>query len=81
MLNHQLAERAWITGDAYTIDYLDREARDYVGDARLGSGALDAPDIAVDVVRRVWRFEPGHDDLVVDDCVLSRCRAVEKVHR
>jgi hypothetical protein len=69
------------TGDAYTIDYLDREARAYVGEARLGPGALEATDPAVDVVRRVWRFEPGHDDVVVDDCVLSRCRAVEKVDR
>jgi hypothetical protein len=68
------------TGDAYTIDYLDREAQAYVGDKPLASGPVDPEDTSVAVVRRVWRFEPGHEDPVVDDCEMSRCRAVEK-HR
>lgn len=71
-------------GDAYTIDYLDREAVAYVGRTPLESGA--APDAeraesAVDVVRRVWHFEPAQQDPVVDDCLMSHCRATPKVTR
>jgi hypothetical protein len=68
-------------GDAYTIEYLDREARAYVGEAPLQPDAREATGAAVDVDRRVWHFEPGHEDPVVDDCLFSRCQAVDNAHR
>ena len=66
-------ERADACGVVTAIDYLDREAREYLD----GHAAADTPGSEpVEVVRRAWRF--GGDAPVIRDCPLLRCRAVRR---
>jgi hypothetical protein len=56
----------------YYIPYLDREAA-----AHVAAHAAKNPDAApVAVIRRIFRLSEEPGDPVIEDCVLSRCRAV-----
>jgi hypothetical protein len=63
-------------GEVTTIEYLDREAREYLAEHE----SPDAPALPgsepIDVVRRTWRF--GGEAPIVRDCPLVRCRAVRR---
>jgi hypothetical protein len=54
----------------YTIDYLDREAVEYVREHRGGGG------VSVRIVRHIWQFDVGRGPARTSDCELLACRAV-----
>lgn len=62
-------------GRYYRIDYVDREAAEYLAD-QATVPARGEPR-RVDVVRRIWRFRgPGEPE--VEDCPVATCRAVRR---
>lgn len=61
-------------GAAYRIDYLDREAREYLAAHASASAAPGSEP--VEVVRRVWQFGGGAP--VIRDCPILRCAAVPR---
>lgn len=60
---------------SWPFDHLPQEDRDRI--ARIDDGPPLDPEgaLEVEIVRRIWRFEPGQDAPRVTDCVLASCRA------
>jgi hypothetical protein len=63
-------------GEVTTIDYLDREAREYLAEHAGPDAPAPPGSEPVEVVRRIWRF--GGEAPLVRDCPLARCRAVRR---
>lgn len=61
-------------GEVYRIDYLDREAREYLSEHRTDRAAPGSEP--VEVVRRIWQF--GGAAPVTRDCPILRCSAVPR---